>query len=230
MSSKKWRSHSASSPALSKAMNSYFIVDHTVHHKLYQDEYNSLASFHKGASGPVITSLKLLGSFSNRWVHLKNTTQAIPGAQDNPPMKTKKKLYVDILIIGISLSALGFMVLAISGVLLYKNHVFLAYKKIPNEKGNLELGEDVPFRTFTLVELEHVTNGFKGELGRGAFGTVFKGIIPYNSKDVAVTRLDKVLTKGEREFQTEIKVIGRTHHRYLVHLIGYCLDFWSMST
>ncbi|CAL5417413.1 unnamed protein product [Camellia sinensis] len=166
----------------------------------------------------------------------ETNTQAIPGAQDNPPMKAKKKPHVDILIliIGISLSALSFMVLAISGVLVYKNHVFLAYKKIPNEKGNLELGEDVPLRTFTLAELEQVTNGFKEELGRGAFGTVFKGIVSYNSKDVAVKRLDKVLTEGEREFQTEIKVIGRTHHRNLVHLIGYCLDdlvgFWYMST
>ncbi|GMP79414.1 hypothetical protein CsSME_00034967 [Camellia sinensis var. sinensis] len=154
----------------------------------------------------------------------EHNTQAIPGAQDNPPTKAKKKLHVAILITGISHSALGFMVLAILGVLMYKNHVFLAYKKIPNERGNLELGEDVPLRTFTLAELEQVTNGFKEELGRGAFGTIFKGIIPYNSKDVAVKRLDKVLTEGEREFQTEIKVIGRTHHRNLVHLIGYCLD------
>ncbi|KAL7208754.1 hypothetical protein ACSBR1_030481 [Camellia fascicularis] len=151
-------------------------------------------------------------------------TKAIPGAQDNPPMKAKKKLHVDILIIGISLSALGLMVLAISGVLVYKNHVFLAYKKIVDEKWNLELGKEVALRTFTLAELEQVTNGFKEELGRGPFGTVFKGIISYNSKDVAVKRLDKVSTEGEREFQTEIKVIGRTHHRNLVHLIGYCLE------
>jgi serine/threonine protein kinase len=33
-----------------------------------------------------------------------------------------------------------------------------------------------------------------------------------------------VLAEGEREFQTEMKVIGRTHHRNLVRLIGYCHD------
>ncbi len=28
----------------------------------------------------------------------------------------------------------------------------------------------------------------------------------------------------EREFQTEMKVIGRTHHKNLIHLLGYCHD------
>ncbi|KAF3440229.1 hypothetical protein FNV43_RR18512 [Rhamnella rubrinervis] len=41
---------------------------------------------------------------------------------------------------------------------------------------------------------------------------------------VAVKRLDKVLRDGEIEFQTEMKVIGKTHHRNLVRLIGFCVD------
>ena len=32
------------------------------------------------------------------------------------------------------------------------------------------------------------------------------------------------MTEGEKEFITEIKVIGRTHHKNLVHLLGYCHD------
>uniref|UniRef100_A0A2N9EHF5 Receptor-like serine/threonine-protein kinase n=1 Tax=Fagus sylvatica TaxID=28930 RepID=A0A2N9EHF5_FAGSY len=58
--------------------------------------------------------------------------------------------------------------------------------------------------------------------GRGAFGTVFKGTIQNSQKFVAVKRLEKLLAEGEREFETEMKVIGRTHHRNLVHLLGYC--------
>ncbi|XP_022752258.1 G-type lectin S-receptor-like serine/threonine-protein kinase LECRK4, partial [Durio zibethinus] len=38
----------------------------------------------------------------------------------------------------------------------------------------------------------------------------------------AVKKLDNVSSQGEREFQTEMKIIGRTHHRNLLRLIGYC--------
>ena len=33
-----------------------------------------------------------------------------------------------------------------------------------------------------------------------------------------------MLNEGQREFQNELKVIGRTHHRNLVKLLGYCLE------
>ncbi|KAB1223470.1 G-type lectin S-receptor-like serine/threonine-protein kinase RLK1 [Morella rubra] len=60
------------------------------------------------------------------------------------------------------------------------------------------------------------------ELGRGAFGTIYKGTIWSGEKHVAVKRLDKLLVERGREFQTEMKVIRRTHHRNLVRLLGYC--------
>ncbi|PKI34929.1 hypothetical protein CRG98_044680 [Punica granatum] len=36
--------------------------------------------------------------------------------------------------------------------------------------------------------------------------------------------LHLVSTDGEREFRTEMKIIGRTHHRNLVRFLGYSLD------
>ncbi|GFY91236.1 receptor-like protein kinase 1 [Actinidia rufa] len=143
-------------------------------------------------------------------------TKALPF---DPPKKVVK---VEILIIGVSLVGFAFLLLAISGVLIYRNRVW-TYRKIVG-KGNVEFDEDIVLRSFTFAELEQMTNGFNQELGRGAFGTVYKGVIPYNQKFVAVKKLEKQLTEGEREFQTEVKVIGRTHHRNLVRLIGYCLD------
>ncbi|KAK8272313.1 hypothetical protein V6Z11_D11G322000 [Gossypium hirsutum] len=76
---------------------------------------------------------------------------------------------------------------------------------------------------FTYKDLEHATNRFSEELGRGAFGTVYKGELPsiYGNR-VAVKKLDKFAQDGEREFTTEVKVIGQTHHKNLVRLIGYC--------
>ncbi|KAE9449790.1 hypothetical protein C3L33_18311, partial [Rhododendron williamsianum] len=139
------------------------------------------------------------------------------------PKGTKKELRLEIiLIIVASLITFCFIVLTISGFLIYRNRVWV-YKKI-SERGHIEFGGDIVLRTFTFAELEEVTNGFREELGRGASATVYKGILPYNQKVVAVKKLEKALAEGEREFQREIRVIGRTHHRNLVQLIGYCFD------
>jgi hypothetical protein len=114
-------------------------------------------------------------------------------------MSSKKKLRVDILIICVSLVAFSFIVLAISGIAIYRNRVW-AYKSI-SYHGNIVLGEDIAPRSFTYTELEKVTDGFKEELGRGAFGTVYKGVIGNDKKVVAVKRLDiKLLAEREREF------------------------------
>lgn len=59
----------------------------------------------------------------------------------------------------------------------------------------------------------------KEGLGRGAFGTVFKGILVEDKKVIAVKRLDKELIEGETEFHTEIKIIGTTYH--LVRLLYF---------
>ncbi|KAL5059208.1 hypothetical protein RYX36_030812, partial [Vicia faba] len=40
--------------------------------------------------------------------------------------------------------------------------------------------------------------------------------------DVAVKKLDKLLQDSDKEFQTEMSVIGQTHHINLVRLLGYC--------
>ncbi|KAI3900589.1 hypothetical protein MKX01_027457 [Papaver californicum] len=79
-------------------------------------------------------------------------------------------------------------------------------------------------RLFTYQELEEATNGFSEELGSGAFGIVYKGLIEELDSicSIAVKRLDKVLQEGEKEFKTEVNAIGRTHHKNLVRLIGFC--------
>ncbi|KAK1586340.1 hypothetical protein Q3G72_001533 [Acer saccharum] len=71
-----------------------------------------------------------------------------------------------------------------------------------------------------------MTDGFKEEIGSGASGTVYKGTMKNDGKKfVAAKRLQqKVLATSEREFQTEIKAIGRAHHRNLLRLLGYSID------
>uniref|UniRef100_A0A2N9J6Q9 Receptor-like serine/threonine-protein kinase n=1 Tax=Fagus sylvatica TaxID=28930 RepID=A0A2N9J6Q9_FAGSY len=83
---------------------------------------------------------------------------------------------------------------------------------------------DINLRCFTYKELVEATNGFKEELGKGAFGVVYKGAIQMSSSSVpvAVKKLHIFFQDSEREFKTELNAIGQTHHKDLVRLLGFC--------
>ena len=79
--------------------------------------------------------------------------------------------------------------------------------------------------TFTYEELAAATNNFADAnlIGQGGFGYVHKGVLP-NGKEVAVKSLKSGSGQGEREFQAEIDIISRVHHRHLVSLVGYSIS------
>ncbi|CAH9056267.1 unnamed protein product [Cuscuta europaea] len=78
--------------------------------------------------------------------------------------------------------------------------------------------------SFTYNDLAAATGGFSQAnlLGQGGFGYVHKGVLP-NGKEVAVKSLKSNSGQGEREFQAEVEIISRVHHRHLVSLVGYCI-------
>ncbi|XP_047326333.1 putative receptor protein kinase ZmPK1 [Impatiens glandulifera] len=78
------------------------------------------------------------------------------------------------------------------------------------------------FKRFSLAELKRATQNFKEEIGKGGFGTVYKGVID-NGRVVAVKRLEGVL-QGEAEFWAEVSIIGKLNHKNLVKLWGFCVD------
>ncbi|CAI9096819.1 OLC1v1033040C1 [Oldenlandia corymbosa var. corymbosa] len=75
--------------------------------------------------------------------------------------------------------------------------------------------------------LKKVTNNFSEDniLGKGGFGTVYKGELDDGTM-IAVKRMESgVMTdKGLEEFQSEIAIVTKVRHRHLVALLGFCLD------
>ncbi|CAK8575723.1 unnamed protein product [Lathyrus sativus] len=75
--------------------------------------------------------------------------------------------------------------------------------------------------------LRKVTNNFasENELGRGGFGTVYKGELEDGTK-IAVKRMEcgTISSKGLDEFQAEIAVLSKVRHRHLVSLLGYSIE------
>ncbi|KAL3635916.1 mitogen activated protein kinase [Castilleja foliolosa] len=79
----------------------------------------------------------------------------------------------------------------------------------------------------SIQVLRSVTNNFseKNILGRGGFGTVYKGELHDGTK-IGVKRMESgvMSEKGLEEFKSEIAVLTKVRHRHLVALLGYCLD------
>eukprot|EP01018_Ginkgo_biloba_P026940 Gb_34220 [translate_table: standard] len=80
-------------------------------------------------------------------------------------------------------------------------------------------------RKFTYKELSIATKGFSTNrvVGHGAFGTVYKGILPDSGNVVAVKRSTHN-NQGKHEFLAELSIIGRLRHRNLVQLQGWCYE------
>jgi serine/threonine protein kinase len=85
-------------------------------------------------------------------------------------------------------------------------------------------GSSMAPRNFKLRELRKATGNFnpKNKLGKGGFGTVYKGLLA--NKEVAVKRVSKDSRQGKQEFIAEVTTIGSLRHKNLVKLIGWCYE------
>uniref|UniRef100_A0A803LL28 non-specific serine/threonine protein kinase n=1 Tax=Chenopodium quinoa TaxID=63459 RepID=A0A803LL28_CHEQI len=83
--------------------------------------------------------------------------------------------------------------------------------------------QDLPL--FKFKNLEVATNNFAidNKLGRGGFGSVYKGKLE-DGQHIAVKRLSKDSGQGIREFMNEVVVISKLQHKNLVRLLGCCVE------
>ncbi|CAJ1975330.1 unnamed protein product [Sphenostylis stenocarpa] len=81
---------------------------------------------------------------------------------------------------------------------------------------------------FTHADILKATSNFTEErvIGRGGYGTVYRGSFP-DGREVAVKKLQREGTEGEKEFRAEMKVLSgqgfNWPHPNLVTLYGWCL-------
>ncbi|EOY12634.1 Kinase superfamily protein isoform 4 [Theobroma cacao] len=76
---------------------------------------------------------------------------------------------------------------------------------------------------YSYKDLQKATYNFTTLIGQGAFGPVYKAQMS-TGEIVAVKVLATDSKQGEKEFQTEVMLLGRLHHRNLVNLVGYCAE------
>ncbi|XP_078175341.1 LEAF RUST 10 DISEASE-RESISTANCE LOCUS RECEPTOR-LIKE PROTEIN KINASE-like 2.5 [Carex rostrata] len=93
-------------------------------------------------------------------------------------------------------------------------------------QGNIEMllekyGSFAP-RRYKYAEVKKITCLFQDTLGKGGFGTVYRGRLQ-DGRLVAVKILHKSSSDRE-EILNEILSIGRTSHVNVVNLVGFCIE------
>ncbi|XP_068303430.1 LRR receptor-like serine/threonine-protein kinase IOS1 [Pyrus communis] len=82
-------------------------------------------------------------------------------------------------------------------------------------------------RQFTYLDVLQITNNFQTIIGRGGFGKVYHGFV--DDTQVAVKMLSPTSGQGYQQFQAEVKLLIRVHHRNLTSLVGYCNEGTNMA-
>ncbi|XP_059439419.1 cysteine-rich receptor-like protein kinase 15 [Corylus avellana] len=87
------------------------------------------------------------------------------------------------------------------------------------QNGELVSAEELSF--MDLLTIVAATDNFSesNKLGKGGFGTVYKGVLP-DGKEVAVKRLSRKSWQGLEELKNEVILIAKLQHRNLVKLLG----------
>ncbi|XP_065632098.1 LRR receptor-like serine/threonine-protein kinase IOS1 isoform X2 [Quercus suber] len=82
-------------------------------------------------------------------------------------------------------------------------------------------------RQVTYSDLQRITNNFERILGKGGFGTVYYGCM--DGIRVAVKVFSPSSVQGYQQFQAEVKLLVRVHHKNLTTLVGYCYEGTNMG-
>ncbi|CAH8307912.1 unnamed protein product [Eruca vesicaria subsp. sativa] len=81
----------------------------------------------------------------------------------------------------------------------------------------------VMLKRYSYAKVKKMTNSFAHVLGKGGFGTVYKGKLSVGGVDVAVKILKEGKGTGE-EFINEVASMSRTSHVNIVTLLGFCYE------
>ncbi|EOA39828.1 hypothetical protein CARUB_v10008496mg [Capsella rubella] len=140
---------------------------------------------------------------------------------EKPPLRTGQKqrvakLWKLKLILGVS-SVLALMIII---AVVVTARVYNMKKSDPSGKS---IEEIVMLKRYSYSQVKRMTKSFANVLGRGGFGTVYRGKLPDGSRDIAVKILKESNGNGE-EFINEVASMSRTSHVNIVSLLGFCYE------
>ncbi|MCO5577177.1 hypothetical protein L7F22_031001 [Adiantum nelumboides] len=124
--------------------------------------------------------------------------------------------------IGIGVSIAIVFILVCGGVACYRRHKYLYYTLFSKEHLKLDSINQAPL-DFPYGALAVATKSFSTNIGQGAFGKVYLGVL-LNGSEVAVKVLDASMSHTDEQFMNEIATIGNIHHMNVARLVGFCFQ------
>lgn len=79
------------------------------------------------------------------------------------------------------------------------------------------------FSEYEVSDIKHATENFRNEIGRGGYGSVYKGQLA-----VAVKSLNPRRTQGQIQFRQEVSVLCKVRHPNIVILLGACSEICAL--
>ncbi|KAI3921243.1 hypothetical protein MKW92_037739 [Papaver armeniacum] len=147
----------------------------------------------------------------------------IPNATSPPFSSSMRKEKV-------SLSLLVILLIVVPSVITILSIITTLYCCIKKRKKVLKMKIEYEIQSaeslqFKFSTISVATHNFSdaNKLGRGRFGTVYKGTLS-DGQEIAVKRLSNNSCQGEEEFKNEVVLLVKLQHRNLVRLLGFCLD------
>ncbi|CAD6332592.1 unnamed protein product [Miscanthus lutarioriparius] len=158
----------------------------------------------------VATMVEMLPMRYGRSLSRSNTTLFVKVYTYEPNgaiRKTRSTGSIAMLVSGAALAIFS-LIAASAFMLLCKHRLSSRYTRAPQLQDSEFDDDSIAIRSYSFQDLEMSTDGFSNKLGRGAYGTVFKGVLTNSNKDIAVKRLERMAENGEREFQREVLAIS----------------------
>ncbi|CAL2235150.1 unnamed protein product [Prunus armeniaca] len=150
-------------------------------------------------------------------------TRCNPTISNQPPRPKGSKAKYEI---GIPAGVSGILIIIACIVCKSRKRILGFFKKDITDEFDVEEFirnyECLAPKRYSYANVKKMTDSFKDKIGKGGFGTVYKGRLP-DGLVVAVKVLSE--SKGNAEdFINEVASIGRTSHVNIVTLSGFCYE------
>ncbi|CAL5333140.1 unnamed protein product [Camellia sinensis] len=209
--------------------------------KMCRDSQRNLESYECGENSDCYDSKNGRGYFCKCRIGYKGNSYLLDGCQDikeceDPKLNTceQKNKCVDMPPGNYAPKDTTVMEEQMEQVLPLKRKLIVLKEKFFRQNGGLMLKQQLSrlerstedlIKIFDSEELKRATNNYDESriVGRGGFGTVYKGILPEN-KIVAIKKSQMVDENQIEQFINEVVVLSQINHRNVVKLLGCCLE------